>query len=73
MHISLIVQSAIIPTILKDYQHFGLYTPLPVHDICVSAPTGSGKTLIYVLPIIQVILDIYKMVIINIDNLYANA
>ncbi|EDV29576.1 uncharacterized protein TRIADDRAFT_52102 [Trichoplax adhaerens] len=50
------VQSTIIPTILKDYQHFGLCTPLPVHDICVSAPTGSGKTLVYVLPIIQVLM-----------------
>jgi ATP-dependent RNA helicase DDX51/DBP6 len=40
------VQSAIIPLLLPGPQHhFG--------DVCVSAATGSGKTLGYVLPIIQ--------------------
>ncbi|KAL3491810.1 P-loop containing nucleoside triphosphate hydrolase protein [Aspergillus germanicus] len=39
------VQSAVIPLLLKGRQsHFG--------DLCVSAATGSGKTLSYVLPLV---------------------
>jgi ATP-dependent RNA helicase DDX51/DBP6 len=36
-------QAKVIPTILKRRQN----------DVCVAAPTGSGKTLTYVLPIVQ--------------------
>lgn len=45
------VQKQVVPFILK--QHSMPY-PLQPHDICVSAPTGSGKTLSFVLPIVQV-------------------
>jgi len=40
------VQRQVIPFLLKPH----MYRP---HDVCVSAPTGSGKTLTYVLPIVQ--------------------
>jgi hypothetical protein len=43
------VQTAVLPLLLQSAQ-----TPfLQPRDICVSAPTGSGKTLSYALPIIQ--------------------
>ncbi|CAF5071276.1 unnamed protein product, partial [Rotaria sp. Silwood1] len=29
--------------------------PIPLADICVSSPTGSGKTLTYVIPLLQCI------------------
>lgn len=45
------VQEQVIPFILKEHK---LPYPLWPHDICVSAPTGSGKTLTFVLPVIQV-------------------
>ncbi|CAH4031024.1 unnamed protein product [Pieris brassicae] len=44
------VQEQVIPFILKEQS---LPAPLWPHDVCVSAPTGSGKTLCFVLPIIQ--------------------
>ncbi|CAK1544632.1 unnamed protein product [Leptosia nina] len=47
------VQEQVIPFILKEQ---GLPAPLWPHDICVSAPTGSGKTLSFVLPIIQTLM-----------------
>jgi len=40
------VQRQVIPIIQKPHK----YRP---HDVCVSAPTGSGKTLTFVLPILQ--------------------
>jgi ATP-dependent RNA helicase DDX51/DBP6 len=43
------VQCEVIPYLLKD-QHTRAYPS----DICVSAPTGSGKTLSYAIPIIEV-------------------
>lgn len=46
------VQKAVLPILL---QQRALYLPLdPPRDICVSAPTGSGKTLGYVVPIVEV-------------------
>ncbi|KPI94776.1 putative ATP-dependent RNA helicase Dbp73D [Papilio xuthus] len=48
------VQEQVIPFILNEHK---LPYPLWPHDICVSAPTGSGKTLTFVLPIIQVLMN----------------
>lgn len=45
------VQEQVIPFIIKEHQQPQPFRP---HDICVSAPTGSGKTLSFVLPIVQV-------------------
>jgi ATP-dependent RNA helicase DDX51/DBP6 len=36
----------------------GLYPMTPGRDICVSAPTGSGKTLSYVVPVVEVRLHV---------------
>lgn len=38
------IQQLVIPALLHQYES---------KDVCVSAPTGSGKTLVYLLPIIQ--------------------
>ncbi|XP_055328290.1 ATP-dependent RNA helicase DDX51-like [Paramacrobiotus metropolitanus] len=46
------VQSAVIPEILR-YQTFQRYYARRPRDLCVCAPTGSGKTLSYVLPILH--------------------
>ncbi|WKX98395.1 hypothetical protein Q1695_013800 [Nippostrongylus brasiliensis] len=43
------VQKSVIPTLLHDVLHV---PPLRPRDIAISAPTGSGKTLSYVLPIL---------------------
>ncbi|XP_027699966.1 ATP-dependent RNA helicase DDX51 isoform X1 [Vombatus ursinus] len=53
------VQAAVIPALLESASHGflvgrGGYQP---SDICVSAPTGSGKTLSFVIPVIQVLLE----------------
>ncbi|XP_030578168.1 ATP-dependent RNA helicase DDX51 isoform X2 [Archocentrus centrarchus] len=53
------VQAEVIPVILESAQQGLLigragYKP---RDICVSAPTGSGKTLSFVVPIIQVLME----------------
>ncbi|CAN9507547.1 unnamed protein product [Ophioblennius macclurei] len=53
------VQAEVIPAILKGAQQgvlFGRggYKP---QDICVSAPTGSGKTLSFVIPVIQILME----------------
>ncbi|KAL0901675.1 hypothetical protein ABMA27_006874 [Loxostege sticticalis] len=47
------VQAQVIPFILQEHE---LPQTLWPHDICVSAPTGSGKTLSFVIPIIQVLM-----------------
>uniref|UniRef100_A0A8C3KEK4 ATP-dependent RNA helicase n=1 Tax=Calidris pygmaea TaxID=425635 RepID=A0A8C3KEK4_9CHAR len=52
------VQAEVIPAILQSASNGylmgqGGYRP---RDICVSAPTGSGKTLSFVIPIVQVLL-----------------
>jgi superfamily II DNA/RNA helicase len=46
------VQAQVIPWLLAAHSKPTHYWP---HDICVSAPTGSGKTLSFVIPIVQVI------------------
>ncbi|XP_032445644.1 ATP-dependent RNA helicase DDX51 [Xiphophorus hellerii] len=53
------VQAEVIPAILEGAQHGlligrGGYRP---RDLCVSAPTGSGKTLSFVIPVIQVLME----------------
>ncbi|XP_068065215.1 ATP-dependent RNA helicase DDX51 [Anomalospiza imberbis] len=53
------VQAEVIPAILQSAANGyllgqGGFRP---KDICVSAPTGSGKTLSFVIPIVQVLLD----------------
>ncbi|KFV45170.1 ATP-dependent RNA helicase DDX51, partial [Gavia stellata] len=53
------VQAEVIPAIIESASNGylmgqGGYRP---KDICVSAPTGSGKTLSFVIPIVQVLLD----------------
>lgn len=45
------VQSSLIPWILKSHLKDGFWSA----DACVCTPTGSGKTLSYALPIIQVL------------------
>lgn len=50
------VQAEVIPAVLQSASNGylmgqGGYRP---KDICVSAPTGSGKTLSFVIPIVQV-------------------
>ena len=44
------VQAAILPLLLTDPSEHSFPTH---HDVLVSAPTGSGKTLSYILPILQ--------------------
>ncbi|KAK9894068.1 P-loop containing nucleoside triphosphate hydrolase protein [Cystobasidium minutum MCA 4210] len=45
------VQSAVLPVLLENKK---LYTTRErPRDICVSAPTGSGKTLSYVIPVVE--------------------
>ncbi|XP_076819227.1 ATP-dependent RNA helicase DDX51-like isoform X2 [Clavelina lepadiformis] len=47
------VQRCLIPAILRDTKFgVGISTFRP-NDICVSAPTGSGKTIAFALPIVQ--------------------
>ncbi|GAA6046760.1 hypothetical protein JCM3770_005628, partial [Rhodotorula araucariae] len=49
------VQTAVLPLLLPPSANPpALYAPFnPPRDICVSAPTGSGKTLSYVVPIVE--------------------
>lgn len=49
------VQMAVLPLLLPVGIPRTLYSPFdPPRDLCVSAPTGSGKTLSYVIPIVEV-------------------
>uniref|UniRef100_A0A5S6R261 ATP-dependent RNA helicase n=1 Tax=Trichuris muris TaxID=70415 RepID=A0A5S6R261_TRIMR len=48
------VQKETIPRIVEWN---GRFQPLPVPDICISSPTGSGKTLCYVVPIVHFLRD----------------
>ncbi|XP_059045993.1 probable ATP-dependent RNA helicase Dbp73D [Achroia grisella] len=47
------VQEHVIPFILNQHKQTALWP----HDVCVSAPTGSGKTLSFVLPVIQILMN----------------
>lgn len=49
------VQTAIIPMLLSKPQSYSLYPAQPLGDVCVSAPTGSGKTLSYAVPIVEIL------------------
>ncbi|TKR88526.1 hypothetical protein L596_012754 [Steinernema carpocapsae] len=44
------VQTAVLPTLLRETYRIPV---LPPRDIAISAPTGSGKTLCFVLPILN--------------------
>ena len=46
------VQSQVIPYLIEQHRS---HSPMPPADICVSSPTGSGKTLTYVVPLLQCI------------------
>ncbi|CAH0592344.1 unnamed protein product [Chrysodeixis includens] len=48
------VQEKVVPFILDEHKSTYPFWP---HDICVSAPTGSGKTLSFVLPIVQILMN----------------
>ncbi|SCV73173.1 BQ2448_7098 [Microbotryum intermedium] len=48
------VQTEVLPLLLPSGEPMSLYSPFrPPRDLCVSAPTGSGKTLSYVVPIVE--------------------
>jgi len=46
------VQCQVIPYLIEQNRS---HSPIPPSDICVSSPTGSGKTLTYVIPLVQCI------------------
>ncbi|KAL4716045.1 hypothetical protein ACJJTC_002810 [Scirpophaga incertulas] len=67
------VQAQVIPFILREHYMPNCLWP---RDICVSAPTGSGKTLSFVIPIIQVLMNetshhIRAMVVLPVQELAA--
>ncbi|XP_028035134.1 probable ATP-dependent RNA helicase Dbp73D [Bombyx mandarina] len=47
------VQNQVVPFILNEHTLPKLFQP---RDVCVSAPTGSGKTLSFVIPIVQLLM-----------------
>ncbi|VDO01429.1 unnamed protein product, partial [Rodentolepis nana] len=49
------IQDSVIPYILDFYEGKGPNYVGQPRDICISAPTGSGKTLSYALPILQLL------------------
>ncbi|CDW52537.1 ATP dependent RNA helicase DDX51 [Trichuris trichiura] len=48
------IQKEVIPRIVEWNVQF---QPVPVPDVCISSPTGSGKTLCYVVPIVHFLRD----------------
>jgi ATP-dependent RNA helicase DDX51/DBP6 len=48
------VQQQVIPYLLRCFENSYIFRP---KDICVSSPTGSGKTLSFVIPIVQHLLN----------------
>lgn len=57
-----LVQAEVIPAVLESVNSGfligrGGYRP---RDICVSAPTGSGKTLTFVIPVVQVRYSVHE-------------
>ncbi|CAF3996917.1 unnamed protein product [Rotaria sordida] len=54
------VQSQVIPYLIQQNQS---HSPIPLADICVSSPTGSEKTLTYVIPLLQYLAEeVYNVV-----------
>lgn len=51
----LAVQATVIPLLLSTPLSRSLYPHSSISDLCISAPTGSGKTLSYVIPILEVL------------------
>lgn len=47
------VQAEVIPWLLETHKQSDVIFP---RDVCISAPTGSGKTLTFVLPVIQALM-----------------
>lgn len=53
------VQSAVLPLLLAPSARHRRLFPFPLQDLCINAPTGSGKTLSYVIPIIDLLYSRY--------------
>ena len=68
------VQSCVIPTVMNLFRN--KKPCFPCRDICVQSPTGSGKTLTYVLPVIEamsknIIRDLQCLVVLPTKDLAA--
>ena len=68
------VQSCVIPTVMDSF--LNKKPCFPCRDICVQSPTGSGKTLTYVLPVVEamsknIIRDLQCLVVLPTKDLAA--